>query len=80
MEKACHDSGALEVFVTDDPDEGELFVQARRMVIPAVEELRRADARGRRRARAPAARAAGHGIAEIAARQRPVDPGDRPRR
>ena len=39
MEKACHDSGALEVFVTDDPDEGEQFVQARRMVIPAVEEL-----------------------------------------
>ncbi len=39
MEKACHDSGALEVFVTDDADEGEQFVQARRMVIPAVEEL-----------------------------------------
>ncbi len=39
MEKACLDSGALEVFVTDDPDEGEQFVQARRMVIPAVEEL-----------------------------------------
>jgi glycolate oxidase len=39
MEKACLESGALEVFVTDDPDEGEQFVQARRMVIPAVEEL-----------------------------------------
>ncbi len=39
MEKACRDSGALEVFVTDDADEGEQFVQARRMVIPAVEEL-----------------------------------------
>jgi len=39
MEKACVDAGALEVFVTDDPDEGEQFVQARRMVIPAVEEL-----------------------------------------
>jgi glycolate oxidase len=39
MEKACLDHGALEVFVTDDPDEGEQFVQARRMVIPAVEEL-----------------------------------------
>jgi len=39
MEKACHDHGATEVFVTDDADEGELFVQARRMVIPAVEEM-----------------------------------------
>jgi glycolate oxidase len=39
MEKACREAGAVEVFVTDDPDEGELFVQARRMVIPAVEEL-----------------------------------------
>ena len=39
MEKACLDSGALEVFVTDDADEGEQFVQARRMVIPAVEEM-----------------------------------------
>jgi glycolate oxidase len=39
MEKACRDSGAGEVFVTDDHDEGELFVQARRMVIPAVEHL-----------------------------------------
>ncbi|MEJ7796313.1 MAG: FAD-linked oxidase C-terminal domain-containing protein [Nocardioides sp.] len=39
MEKACLDSGALEVFVTDDADEGEQFVQARRMVIPAVETL-----------------------------------------
>ena len=29
----------LEVFVTDDADEGEQFVQARRMVIPAVEQL-----------------------------------------
>jgi glycolate oxidase len=39
MEKACHDNGASEVFVTDDAEEGELFVQARRMVIPAVEEM-----------------------------------------
>jgi glycolate oxidase len=39
MEKACVDAGALEVFVTDDADEGEQFVQARRMVIPAVEQL-----------------------------------------
>ena len=39
MEKACLGAGALEVFVTDDADEGEQFVQARRMVIPAVEAL-----------------------------------------
>jgi glycolate oxidase len=39
MEKACVDSGAMEVFVTDDADEGEQFVQARRSVIPAVETL-----------------------------------------
>ncbi|WP_432478942.1 FAD-binding oxidoreductase [Nocardioides sp. GXQ0305] len=39
MEKACHEQGATEVFVTDDPDEGEMFVQARRLVIPAVEEM-----------------------------------------
>jgi glycolate oxidase len=38
MEKACTDSGASEVFVTDDPDEGEMFVEARRQVIPAVRE------------------------------------------
>jgi glycolate oxidase len=31
------DSGALEVFSTDDPDEGEAFVAARRFAIPAVE-------------------------------------------
>ncbi|MGL5810781.1 MAG: FAD-binding oxidoreductase [Nocardioides sp.] len=28
---------AVEVFVTDDPDEGDMFVQARRLVFPAVE-------------------------------------------
>ena len=39
MEKACLEAGALEVFVTDDPDEGEQFIQARRMVIVAVEEM-----------------------------------------
>ena len=32
-------AGSTDVFVTDDADEGELFVQARRMVIPAVERL-----------------------------------------
>ena len=30
--------GATEVFSTDDPDEGEAFVAARRFAIPAVEE------------------------------------------
>jgi glycolate oxidase len=39
MEEACRATGATEVFTTDDPDEGEMFVQARRMVIPAVEEI-----------------------------------------
>jgi glycolate oxidase len=39
MEKACVEAGALEVFVTDDPDEGEQFVWARRLVIPAVEQV-----------------------------------------
>ncbi|MEQ6900987.1 FAD-linked oxidase C-terminal domain-containing protein [Nocardioides sp. YIM 152588] len=33
----CADNSAAEVLATDDPDEGEAFVAARRMVIPAVE-------------------------------------------
>ncbi len=37
---ACEVSGAKEVFSTDDPDEGELFVQARRLHFSAI------DARG----------------------------------
>jgi glycolate oxidase len=37
MESICAASGAVELFSTTDPDEGESFVQARRMVIPAVE-------------------------------------------
>ena len=36
MRGACEASGA-EVFVTDDPDEGEMFVQARRIAFPAIE-------------------------------------------
>jgi glycolate oxidase len=36
MRTACTGSGATEVFVTDDADEGEMFVEARRMAIPAV--------------------------------------------
>jgi glycolate oxidase len=39
MRAACEAAGASDVFVTDDAEEGELFVQARRMVIPAVEPL-----------------------------------------
>ena len=37
MQAACEAQDA-EVFVTDDPDEGELFVQARRAAFPAVEK------------------------------------------
>ncbi|MEW9552061.1 FAD-binding oxidoreductase [Nonomuraea sp. NPDC050783] len=34
----CRRHAAVEVFSTDDPDEGEAFVVARRMAIPAVEQ------------------------------------------
>jgi glycolate oxidase len=37
MRDACTAAGATEVFVTDDPDEGELFVEARRAAFPAIE-------------------------------------------
>lgn len=37
MEVACGDAGATTVFVTDDPDEGEMFVEARRIAFPAIE-------------------------------------------
>ncbi len=37
MAKVFAESGATEVFSTDDPDEGEAFVAARRFCIPAVE-------------------------------------------
>ena len=37
MREACIRSGATEVFCTDDADEGELFVAARRMAFPAIE-------------------------------------------
>lgn len=33
----CERNGAGELYSTDDPEEGEAFVQARRMAIPAVE-------------------------------------------
>ncbi len=35
MQAAC--GAATEVFVTDDPDEGEMFVQARRLAFPAIQ-------------------------------------------
>lgn len=37
MEVACTTAGAKEVFVTTDPDEGELFVAGRRAAFPAIE-------------------------------------------
>jgi glycolate oxidase len=37
MEAACTSGGAKEVFVTNDPDDGELFVAARRAAFPAIE-------------------------------------------
>ena len=37
MEAACAAAGATEVFVTDDPEEGEMFVAARRAAFPAIE-------------------------------------------
>ena len=37
MEAACEAAGATEVFVTDDPEEGEMFVAARRAAFPAIE-------------------------------------------
>jgi glycolate oxidase len=39
MEAACQAAGATECFVTDDPDEGEMFVAARRSAFPAVEAM-----------------------------------------
>lgn len=39
IEAICTAHGTTECFATADPDEGEAFVQARRMAIPAVERL-----------------------------------------
>ena len=38
MEEACSETGASEVFVTDDPEEGSMFVEARRAAFPAIGE------------------------------------------
>jgi len=37
MVAACEGAGATEVFATDDPAEGEMFVEARRSAFPAME-------------------------------------------
>jgi glycolate oxidase len=37
MRTACEAAAATEVFVTDDLEEGEMFVQARRIAIPSIE-------------------------------------------
>ena len=39
MERACADAGATYVAATDDEDEGEQLMTARRMAIPCVEKL-----------------------------------------
>ena len=39
IEEICNSNGATECYATDDPDEGEAFVVARRMAIPAIERL-----------------------------------------
>ena len=56
MEAACTAAGATEVFVTDDPDEGEMFVAARRAAFPAIEARGSHPAGGRRRTGPAAAR------------------------
>ncbi|MEB4614819.1 FAD-binding oxidoreductase, partial [Leucobacter sp. M11] len=38
IEQICEELGASECFWTDDPEEGEQFIQARRSAIPAVEK------------------------------------------
>lgn len=39
VHELCDQNNATEVFSTDDPEEGDAFVMARRMVLPAVEKL-----------------------------------------
>src|SRR5690606_23287870 len=38
IEEICLEHGATECYATDDPDESEAFIVARRMAIPAVEK------------------------------------------
>jgi glycolate oxidase len=37
VQAACEEAGATAVFVTDDPQEGEMFVEARRQAFPAIQ-------------------------------------------
>jgi glycolate oxidase len=37
IEAACLAAGSSDVFLTDDPEEGEMFIAARRLAFPAVE-------------------------------------------
>ena len=37
MEAACRAAAADDVFCTDDPEEGEMFIAARRLAFPAIE-------------------------------------------
>ncbi|SDS01928.1 glycolate oxidase [Friedmanniella luteola] len=37
IEAACRAAGADDVFCTDDPEEGEMFIAARRLAFPAIE-------------------------------------------
>ena len=37
IEAACLAAGSSEVFCTDDPEEGEMFIAARRLAFPAIE-------------------------------------------
>lgn len=39
INELCEANNATEIYSTDDPDEGEAFVTARRMVLPAIEKL-----------------------------------------
>ena len=75
---ACEVAGAKEVFSTEDPVEGEMFVQARRLHFTAIEVRGNDPPRGRRGARAAAARPARRRRGDRAAPRR-RDPGGRPR-
>ena len=65
MQAACEAAGATECFVTDDADEGELFVAGTAGVLPGARGAWRPAARGRRRPDPATARPAG-AIAAIA--------------
>lgn len=39
ISEICEANGATETYATDDPDEGEAFTVARRMVLPSLEKL-----------------------------------------